>query len=109
MILSTLSCNCDLLERQCLSCEDLTVLEDCLAITKYEVNGAVDMTITIELTQGMCIEGILITFNATSKEGGSVGINTKGHGLVVLWARSISKCYVPSDKTRPRNSYKVVT
>lgn len=60
-------------DRACLVIEWLThqestVLENRSCVSKEEIDGARDGTVTVKLTMGMCVESVLVTIESTVVE-----------------------------------------
>lgn len=96
--LSSLSRDGDLLEGEGGPSVDFAVLEDCCTIAEDEVDGAVDVALTVELAEGMGVECVLVALDAASEEGGLVRVDTEGHGLVVLGPCCVSEGHVSCDE-----------
>ena len=47
---------------------DVAVLKNSNSVTKYEVYSSINVTVTIELTLRIDIQGILVTFEAATVE-----------------------------------------
>ena len=56
------------LARQGLSGVDVAVLEDGSCIAEDEVDRAIDFTVTVELTEGVGVEGVLVAHEFTAVE-----------------------------------------
>lgn len=52
---------------------DVTVLQDSRGISKDEINGAIDMTVAIELPLGVYKESVLVAPEAAPVEDREVG------------------------------------
>ena len=50
--------------------KNVTVLKDDGGVAEYEVDGAVNVTFSIELSERMGVESVLVAFEAASIEGG---------------------------------------
>jgi hypothetical protein len=50
------------------SCIDVTILKNNCSVAKYEVNSAINVTFSIELSLRMDIEGVLVSFEAALVE-----------------------------------------
>lgn len=49
---------------------DVAVLEHNSSVAEYEVDSAINVTFSVELSIGVDVKGILVTFEATSIEYG---------------------------------------
>lgn len=74
-VFSALCCDGDLLEWEWLPSKDLAILQDCRTIAEDEVDGAGYGAFTVELAEGMGVEGVLIAFHAAAIEGGLIGVD----------------------------------
>lgn len=93
--------------------DDEAVLDEGGAGAKDEVNGAGDDAVAVEVAVGLGVEGVLVTVHAAVVEGGPVGLDAEGHGLVALWPGCVleahSLCYEPiSNCTYPTTYLKTI-
>ena len=105
-VLPALGRDGDLLVGERLSGVYFAVLEDGLAVAEDEVDGAVYVALTEELTERVSVEGVLVAFDAAAEKGRAVRVDPKGHGLVVLRAGRVPKSYVSSNEAQARYSCK---
>ena len=42
----------------------VAVLEDNSSVSEYEIHSAVDITFSVELSLGMCVQSVLVAFKA---------------------------------------------
>lgn len=85
---------------------DVAVLEDGGGVSEDKVNGTIDVAVSVELSEGVDIESVLVTFEAAAVEGGEVGVVSYGHCLVLCWTCCVLECYVNGYKSLPGNSCK---
>jgi len=97
-VLSALGRDGDLLIGEWLPGVYFAALEDSLGVAEDEVDGAVYVTLTEELTERVSVESVLVALDAAAEEGRTVRVNPEGHGLVVLWAGSVAKSYVAGNE-----------
>ena len=88
-----------------LSDEDVGVLEDGGGVAEDEVDGAVDLTATVELAIGVGVESVLVSLEAASEEDGFVGAHLYRHRLVPLRAGCVLKRHVSCPKAIPGYIY----
>lgn len=62
---------------------DVAVLEDSGGIAEDEIDGAGDVAVDVELAVGVDVKGVLVGDHVAVIEGGKIGTDTKGHGLVL--------------------------
>ncbi|KAF7824807.1 putative pectinesterase/pectinesterase inhibitor 24 [Senna tora] len=101
---SALCCDGILLEWEWFSGIDVAALEDYSCIAKYEVYCAIDVTFSVELPQGMGIEGVLVPLEAAPVEGREVRVVPHGHRLVLLRAGRVPECDIHCYEPFSRNS-----
>lgn len=65
---------------------DVAVLDDCGCVAEDEVYGAGDVVVTVKLSVGVSVEGVLVALDRALIDHGFVGTDAEGHGLVLLWA-----------------------
>lgn len=93
-----------LLVQHRLSGVDVAVLEDGGSVAEDEVDGAVDITVSIELPEGVDVESVLVALEAAAVEGGEVGVVSYRHCLMLLRTCCVPERYVYGYKSLPRNS-----
>lgn len=52
------------------TCKDVAVLENSGCVSKDEVNGSINVTVTVKLAVGVNVECVLVTFKAALIENG---------------------------------------
>ena len=100
-VFAALSGDGDLLERERDAGENAAALEDGGAVAEDEVDGAVDVTLAVELPEGVGVEGVLVPFYAAPEERRLVRVHTEGHRLVVLRPCSVPERHVPCYEPLP--------
>ena len=77
---------------------DVAVLEKRHCVAEDEVDGAVDVTVAVELALGVDVEGVLIALEAALEEDGEVGARPEGHGLVFVGPGRVLECHAPRNE-----------
>jgi hypothetical protein len=62
---------------------EIAVLEDDGRIAKDEVDRSINVTLPIELAEGVDIKGVLVADKAAAVEDGEVGAGSESYGLVL--------------------------
>jgi hypothetical protein len=92
---SRLNCDGVFLAAQRLSDVDVAILD---GVTKYEVLGAVNVGVAVELALRIHVQGVLVALKAEEIENREIPSGPKCHVLVVLRSSHVLKCYVSCDK-----------
>lgn len=100
-ISSRLGCDGVFLAAQRLSDVDVAVLDDGNGVAEYEVLGAVNVAVAVELALRIHVQGVLVALEAAAIENGEIPSGPECHGLVVLRSGRVLKGYVPSDEPVP--------
>ncbi|RWW50514.1 hypothetical protein BHE74_00043207, partial [Ensete ventricosum] len=95
-----------LLVRQRLPGVEVAVLEHHRRVAEDEVDGAVDIAFSVELAEGVDVEGVLVAYEAAPVEGGEVGADPESHGLVLAGACCVLYGDVSHEKSIANHSCK---
>lgn len=106
-VLSALGRENVLLVRVGLAGVEVAVLEDYSGVTEDEVDGAVDVTLAVELAHGVCVDGVLVAHEAASVECGEVGVATEGDSLVLARPGIVLDRQVAGDESSANDSCNV--
>lgn len=90
---SSLGCDGVLLVGHGSPCIYIAVLNNSSGVTKDEIYGTINVAFFVELTLGVDVEGVLISFKAATVKDGEVGSGSEGNCLVLLWSGCVFKCY----------------
>lgn len=78
---------------------DGAVLEDNGRVPEYEVNGAIDVALAVELALRVSVEGVLVADDVAPVDHSVVRSDTEGHRLVLARPRPVLERYVPCYET----------
>lgn len=71
---------------------DVTILQNNSSIAEDKVNSAGNKAGAIELTEGVDVEGVLVSKHVTPIKGAFVGVYTQSHRLMLRWPRRVLEC-----------------
>lgn len=87
---------------------DVTVLEHDSCVSEYEIDSPVDIAVSVELSFGMDVESVLVSFEAALVEYGEIGAGAECHGLVILTSGCVSEGDPTTNKCVPFHSCNLV-
>jgi len=73
---------------------DVTVLEHCRGVSEYEIYGAVDVAFPVELSQGMGVQCVLVSFEAAAVKRGQICAVSECYRLVLLCSGSVADGHI---------------
>lgn len=77
----------------------VAALEDNRGVSENEVYGPIYISLSVELTLGESVEGVLVTDNGASEDHRSIRSDSKGNSLPLARTRIVHNGYVPSNES----------
>lgn len=74
-------------------------LENRGCVAEDEVDGAVDVAFSVELTKCLGVEGVLVPCYAASVDNGTVGSDVQCHCLFALWSCVVVETDISGNKS----------
>lgn len=86
---------------------DIAVLDDGDSVAEDEVDGAIDVAVTVELAVGVDVEGVLVASEAAIVENRVVRSGKECHCLVIRGPSRVLECYALGDEAVATDTYVV--